>query len=51
MAVEMVDEMFRGLEDADREWRDDRKEEVEYLWRAGSIPRNAQERPATARRF
>lgn len=51
MAVEMVDEMFRGLEDADREWRDERKEEVEYLWRAGIIPRNAQERPATARRF
>ena len=51
MAVEMVDEMFRGLEDADREWRDERREEVEYLWRAGNIPRNAQERPATARRF
>ena len=51
MAVETVDEMFRGLEDADREWRDERREEVEYLWRAGSIPRNAQERPATARRF
>lgn len=51
MAVEMVDEMFRGLEDADREWRDERREEVEYLWRAGIIPRNAQERPAAARRF
>ena len=51
MAVEMVDEMFRGLEDADREWRDEKREEVEYLWRAGIIPRNAQERPATARRF
>ena len=49
MAVEMVDEMFRGLEDADREWRDEKREEVEYLWRAGIIPRNAQERPATTR--
>ena len=25
MAVEMADEMFRGLEDADREWRDERR--------------------------
>ena len=34
MAVEMVDEMFRGLEDADREWRDENIEEVDYLWRS-----------------
>ena len=33
MAVETVDEMFRGLEDADREWRDERAEEIDlFQW-------------------
>ena len=34
MAVEMVDELFRGIHDAEEAWRDERREEVDYLWRA-----------------
>lgn len=32
MAVEMADELFRGIHDAEEAWRDEKKEEVDYLW-------------------